>query len=52
MDCQHRCLSWERKAHSDEFDFVLLTDDDSMYISEGIADNYSSDYEYEVINAK
>lgn len=40
------------KAHSDEFDFVLLTDDDSMYISEGIADDYSSDYEYEVINAK
>ena len=35
-----------RNAHSDEFDFVLLTDDDSMYISEGIADDYSSDYEY------
>ena len=58
MDCQHRCLLWERtrrefwKAHSDEFDFVLLTDDDSMYISEGIADDYSSDYEYEVINKK
>ena len=44
------CEFW--KAHSDEFDFVLLTDDDSMYISEGIADDYSSDYEYEVINAK
>ena len=44
------CEFW--KAHSGEFDFVLLTDDDSMYISEGIADDYSSDYEYEVINAK
>ena len=44
------CEFW--KAHSDEFDFVLLADDDSMYISEGIADDYSSDYEYEVINAK
>lgn len=42
------CEFW--KAHSDEFDFVLLTDDDSMYISEGIADDYSSDYEYEVVN--
>ena len=44
------CEFWN--AHSDEFDFELLTDDDSMYISEGIADDYSSDYEYEVINAK
>ncbi len=37
------------KAHSDEFDFVLLTDDDKMYVSEGIADDYTSDYDYEVI---
>lgn len=41
------CEFW--KSNSDKFDFVLLTDDDKMYVSEGIADNYSSDYEYEVI---
>ena len=44
------CEFW--KAHSDEFDFVLLTDDDNMYISAGIAADYSSDHEYEVISAE
>ena len=44
------CEFW--KAHSDEFDFVLFTDDDNMYISAGIADDYSSDHEYEVISAE
>ncbi len=37
------------KAHSDEFDFVLLTDDDMMYVSEGIADDYTSDYNFEIV---
>lgn len=41
------CEFW--KAHSEEFDFILLTDDDKMYISEGIADDYTSDYDFEII---
>lgn len=38
------------RAHSEEFDFVLVTDDDKMYVSEGIEDCFSSDtYAYEII---
>ena len=38
------------RAHSDEFDFVLMTDDDKMYVSEGIEDCFSSDtYKYEIV---
>ena len=38
------------RAHSDEFDFVLMTDDDKMYVSEGIEDSFSSDtYKYEIV---
>ncbi len=31
------------KEHSDEFDMILMTDDNELYISEGIADKFSSD---------
>ena len=38
------------RAHYDEFDFVLMTDDDKMYVSEGIEDCFSSDtYKYEIV---
>lgn len=41
------CEFW--KAHSDEFDFILMADDNTLYVSEGIADAFSSDYDTEVI---
>lgn len=37
------------KAHSDEFDFILLTDDGELYVSDGIADSFSSDYTVNVV---
>ncbi len=38
------------KEHSDDFDFVLMTDDDKMYVSEGLEDRFSSDnYKYEIV---
>lgn len=37
------------KAHSDEFDMILLTDDEKLYVSEGIKDSFTSDREVEII---
>ena len=37
------------KAHSDEFDMILLTDDEKLYVSEGIKDSFTSDIEYEIV---
>ena len=37
------------KAHSDEFQMIMMTDEDKMYVTEGIADDYQSDYSFEVI---
>ena len=37
------------KAHSDEFDMILLTDDEKLYVSEGIKDSFSSDREFEIV---
>ncbi|MDO4804372.1 MAG: FAD:protein FMN transferase [Lachnospiraceae bacterium] len=39
------------KKHSDEFQMIMMTDDDKMYVTEGIADDYQSDYKFEVIKA-
>ena len=37
------------KAHSDELDMILLTDDEKLYVSEGIKDSFTSDREVEII---
>lgn len=37
------------KKHSDEFDYILLLEDGTLQVSEGIADSFSSDFKYEVI---
>ena len=37
------------KAHSDEFDMILLTDDEKLYVSEGIKDSFISDREFEIV---
>ena len=37
------------KAHSDEFDMILLTDDEKLYVSEGIKDSFTSDREFEIV---
>lgn len=40
------------RAHSNEFDFVIMTTDGKLYISEGLDGHFSSDYSYEVIRMK
>ena len=37
------------KKYSDKFDVILLTDDNKLYVSEGIANDFSSDYDVNVI---
>lgn len=37
------------RAHSEEFNVILLTDTEELYITEGIAENFSSEREYQVI---
>lgn len=37
------------RAHSDEFDMILLDDDGKLYVSEGIASNFSTSLEMEVV---
>lgn len=37
------------QAHSDEFDMILMDDARSMYVSEGIADDFVSDLDYEIV---
>ena len=38
------------RDHSDEFDAVLVKDDGKVMVTEGAADYYFTDGEYEVIN--
>ena len=37
------------RAHSDEFDMILLTDDEKLYVSAGIKDSFTSDREFEIV---
>lgn len=37
------------KKNSDKFDTILLTDDNKLYVSEGIADKFESDYDVHVM---
>lgn len=38
------------KKHSSEFNMILVDKNDKIYISEGIKDHFSSDYDYQVVN--
>lgn len=40
------------KKHSDEFDTILMTDDDKLYVTAGISDAFTAedDYEVEIVN--
>ena len=38
------------RMHSDEFDAILLTDDGTIYVTEGIADDFSTELPAEVIS--
>jgi FAD:protein FMN transferase len=40
------------RQHSDEFDFVIMTEEGKLYISEGLEGKFQSDYEYEVVKAE
>lgn len=37
------------KKNSDKFDTILLTDDNELYVSEGIADKFETDYDVHVM---
>ena len=37
------------KKYNDKFDVILLTDDEQLYVSEGIADDFQSDYKVNVM---
>ena len=37
------------RTHRDEFDMILITDDDQILITEGIQDTFTSNYEFEII---
>jgi thiamine biosynthesis lipoprotein len=38
---------WE--TNGDDFDVILLTDDGKLYVSEGIADSFETDYDAEIL---
>lgn len=38
------------KLHSDEFDAILLTKENELYITEGIKENFTTDMSFEVVN--
>ncbi len=37
------------REYSDVFDMIMMEDDGSMYVTEGIADSFTSDLDYEII---
>lgn len=39
------------KKHKDEFDMILVKEDGSILVSEGVADNFTSDSDFSVIKA-
>ena len=38
------------KKHNNEFNMILVDKNDKIYISRGIKDHFSSDYDYQVVN--
>ncbi|MCR5545934.1 MAG: FAD:protein FMN transferase [Lachnospiraceae bacterium] len=47
MDLDGAISFW--REHKDLFDVILIAEDDTIYISEGIADSFTTDYTVEVI---
>ena len=45
-----RAFHW--KEHSDEFDTILVKDDGSILVSEGLAEYFTSESEYTIIKKK
>ncbi|MCD7826131.1 MAG: FAD:protein FMN transferase [Clostridiaceae bacterium] len=43
-----KAVAWWR-GHSSDFDVVLLTDQGQLYVTEGIASSFSSDFDVEII---
>lgn len=37
------------RAHSDDFDMILMDEDGILYVSEGIEENFTSDYTVEIV---
>lgn len=37
------------KGQKDDFDFILVDEDDRIYVSEGIEEHFSSDYDFEIV---
>ena len=37
------------KEHSDEFDMILETEDEVLYVTEGISDSFTSDLQVEIV---
>ena len=37
------------RTYSDEFDMILLTDDEQLYVSEGIKDSFTSDRDVNIV---
>lgn len=47
MGLEKATAYWQ--AHSDTFDAIFLTDDQTLYVTEGIRDAFSSSYEWNVL---
>lgn len=38
------------RQHKEEFDMVLMTEEKELYVTEGLRDNFTSDYEIEILD--
>ena len=47
MDFDEAVAFWQE--HKDLFDVILITEDDTIYVSKGIADDFTSDYTVKVL---
>ncbi len=47
MDFDEAVAFWQ--DHKDLFDVILITEDDTIYVSQGIADDFTSDYTVKVL---
>lgn len=41
---------WQEHGQEQEFEMILMTDDKKVYITEGLKDQFVSDYDYEIIS--
>ena len=47
LHCKSAVKFWQN--HSDEFDAILYTDDGNLYVTEGIADTFTSSHSITVL---